>query len=215
MSRTFGNLCLALLVAGSLVSCGPPDESLRSDSAKETAQTLDPSMSKKPKLGLFLHVHPLTYGSPDALSVEIYFENLGEDPMVILPSLLHRQYRPLEDGAASYIPGPNGGMLPWQGAFVLGPLELKKVELMGMGARDGLWELDPGAYGLSVRYLVEEDLVAEPSFLLKNSNLGEVPIWVGDVQSREIIVRYKPTAQMSYAPMSTKIEKAKSGGVSP
>jgi hypothetical protein len=55
---------------------------------------------------------------------------------------------------------------------------------------DGVWNLDPGSYELSIRLSVTSDAVEASSSQVKD--LGAA-IWQGDIQSSSIRVSYLPS----------------------
>ena len=61
-----------------------------------------------------------------------------------------------------------------------------------MPERDGLWKLDRGAYSLSLRYVVPEALEANEHASAEESPFPDTLLWVGELQSQEVTVRYEP-----------------------
>ena len=128
------------------------------------------------------------YDDPISFSLQVVFENVGDTPTAILPPSMRRHYRALGAGRATYIPYPGPPIYPWGGAFALRPGETRTVTLAGMRDGDGHWTLEPGAYELSVRYVVDEG-VAGPSVPIEaRRELGGAPIWVGALETPAILI---------------------------
>ena len=143
-------------------------------------------------LKLYVDEPELAYERPETFRLEAFFENRGRSRVLILPSLIHRQYRPVNGETVTYVPYPGPRLSPWDGAFALDPNETRVVILSGMRERDGLWKLDRGAYSLSLRYVVPEALEANEDASAEESPFPDTLLWVGELQSQEVTVRYEP-----------------------
>ncbi len=181
-------LSAALVVALFAAGCGPL-EGVQASS--DSAQSWTPAVR-----GLRLRVQSAapTYDDAASFSLEVVFENVGDTPVGILPPVIRRRYRALGSGRATYIPYPGPPIYPWRGAFALGPGEVRSVTVVGMRDGDGIWALEPGAYELSVRYIVDES-VAGPSVPIEaRRELGRAKIWVGQLESPAVTVVFRPRA---------------------
>jgi hypothetical protein len=128
--------------------------------------------------------------------MDVFFENLGGAPIVVLPSLIHRQYQPLGEASATYVPLPGPQISPWEGAFTLKPRETRGVRITGMRDADGVWALEGGNYRMALLYTVGEELAATSPFTNGGLGVQEAAVWVGELESREITVRYEPSEQL-------------------
>jgi hypothetical protein len=116
-------------------------------------------------------------------------ENNGGAPVIVLPQSLRRQYLSIGAGAARYSPYPGPPISPWKDAFLLRPGQSRTLTVRGMRDGDGVWNLEPGRYELSIRLSVTSDTVEASSSQVKD--LGAA-IWEGDIQSSSIRVTYLP-----------------------
>ena len=134
------------------------------------------------------------YDAPESFALEVVFENVGDLPVAILPAMVRRRYRPLGSGSATYVPYPGPPIFPWRDAFVLGPGVARTVTITGMRDGDGIWALAPGAYELSVRYVVEEALAwpAVPADVRRS--LGAAGVWMGALETPGIEVTFRSRA---------------------
>ena len=148
--------------------------------------------------GALLHVHlddyPLVYEEPETFVLQVSFENRGDTPILVLPSSIHRQYQPLADGRVTYRPFPGPRVSPWEHAVAIQPRQFHIVTLTGMQDGDGLWTLEPGTYRLSVRYLVTPDLANGAGVEKEQASAPDGDIWVGELQTREVTLRYEPAS---------------------
>ena len=71
------------------------------------------------------------------------------------------------------------------------PRETRVVHLTGMRDGDGVWALDYGNYQLSLRYLVTEGFAANAAPFHQERGSPNAPVWVGELHSRPIAVRYE------------------------
>jgi hypothetical protein len=60
---------------------------------------------------------------------------------------------------------------------------------------DGIWTLEPGAYELSVRYVVEEALAGRAVPPEVRGSLGGAAVWVGALETPGIEVTFRPRAR--------------------
>ncbi len=147
-------------------------------------------------LRVYVNEYPLIYEDPESFLLEVFFENRGPSPLIILPSLIRRQYSPMdESGVVTYVPRSDPAPSSWQGAFALQPQETRVVTLAGMEDGDGVWELDKGFYRLSVRYVVTDDVALNGEHRGGEIETKEGVLWVGEQESQELTVRYEPAAE--------------------
>jgi hypothetical protein len=140
---------------------------------------------------LTVQVESLTreYGKPAEFQLSVVFRNDGEAPVIVLPQSLRRIYVSLDDGVARYSPYPGPPIKPWRDAFLLQPGQSRAIAVRAMRDRDGVWNLEPGRYELSVRLTVTPAAVEA-----SRPHLGhlQAAIWQGDVRSSRIRVTYSP-----------------------
>ena len=135
------------------------------------------------------------YDAAESFALEVVFENVGDRPVAVLPAMVRRRYRPLGSGSAAYVPYPGPPIFPWRDAFVLGPGAARTVTFAGMRDGDGIWALGPGAYELSVRYVVEEALAGPAVPAEVRRSLGAAGVWVGALETPGIEVAFRPRAR--------------------
>ena len=189
-----GPALLLVLGCGSQTETLQPTERVHEDRAPVSAGAI---------LNLYIDEYFVTYDDPGSFLLGVLFENVGEEPVVILPSQIRRQYRPLDTATITYVPYPGPRSPPWEGAFTLQPKETHRLMVGGMRDGDGMWDLEPGAYRLSLRYLVTDETASYVSPVLDK----KPSVWVGEVQSSEITVRFEPEDKLGSS------EKEKSGSL--
>jgi hypothetical protein len=174
-----------------LLSCAGPSASDRPEARGEIQDGWSAVES-----GLRLRVHSpnQAYRDPGAFVLTVEFENLGQTPLVIFPTGIYRQYRPLDSTMVTYEPYPGPRISPWKDLFAIGPQERRAVQFIGMRDGDGIWQLDAGSHALSVHYFVGADLASNVAVQAALPRaVGEAArVWVGELQSPEIIVRFDP-----------------------
>ena len=99
------------------------------------------------------------YAESRKFELSVILQNNGDAPVIVLPQSLRRQYRSLDAGIASYSPYPGPPIRPWKDAFLLRPGEGRTLTVRGMRDGDGVWNLEPGRYELSIRLSVTSDAV--------------------------------------------------------
>jgi hypothetical protein len=129
------------------------------------------------------------YEEPERFELSVILRNNGDDMVILLPQSLRRAYVSLGGGAAHYSPYPGPPIKPWKDAFLLRPGQSRTITVRGMRDGDGVWNLEPGRYELSIRLSVTPDTVAASRSQVKD--LGAA-IWQGDIQSSSIRVTYSP-----------------------
>jgi len=190
-------LC-ALVFQASLIGCESPAGMPQPVDVPQPASVVNANPAEQgPKLKLHLYVTDfrVVYDDPDSFVLDVYFENVGEQTLVVLPSHIHRQYRPLDRTTATYVPYPSPRFSPLKGAFALMPRETRMVQLTGMRDGDGAWALDYGNSQLSLRYLVTEDFAANGDLAEQQVVSGDGQVWVGELQSQPVAVRYERKQQ--------------------
>jgi hypothetical protein len=191
MSKTLLYLLFVTGLALSLSGCVTDPDALDVESGM--GPHLD--WTSEDALLVYLSEYPVVYEKPDSFLLEVYFENVGGQALTILPSLIHRLYSPMDEaGAVTYVPIPAAEGSPWSGAFTLQPQQTKVVTFLGMKDGDGFWELQSGFYRLSVRYMVTKDLMRSGYDVDDGFGPPPATLWVGEVQSEEMTVRYEPVA---------------------
>jgi hypothetical protein len=140
---------------------------------------------------LAIHIESATpkYEEPASFELSVTLRNEGDAAVIVLPQSLRRTYTSLGGGAAHYSPYPGPPIRPWKDAFLLRPGESRTVTVRGMRDGDGVWNLEPGRYELSIRMSVTPDAVEASRSHVKH--LG-ASIWHGDIQSSSIRVTYSP-----------------------
>lgn len=198
MAKSISRIVCAIAVQAILAGCEAPAEMPQPDEvlqSKPVGEEHPSEQSHEPGLQLYVNDFRLVYDDPDEFVLDVYFENLGEHSVVVLPSKIHRQYRPLDRTTATYVPYPGPRISPWKEAFTLMPRETRVVHLAGMRDGDGVWALDYGNYQLSLTYFVTEDLAANGAAFQQERGSPNAPVWVGELHSRPIAVRYELTEQ--------------------
>jgi hypothetical protein len=140
-------------------------------------------------LRLGLYTPTPNYKDFNSFQLSVIFENVGEQNIVILPQSIRRNYRSKGHGAAKYVPFPGPRIYPLKDAFTLSPGQRNEINFVGMRDGDGIWMLEPGAYDLSIRYAVSQDLVSSYTRDLPDSNAR---IWRGSIESEKITVKFQP-----------------------
>ena len=95
----------------------------------------------------------------------------------------------MESGVAQYSPFPGSPIRPWKDAFLLQPGQSRTLILRGMRDRDGVWNLEPGHYEMSIRLTVTPEAAKASASQVKN--LGAA-IWEREIKSSNIRVGYSP-----------------------
>ena len=158
-------------------------------SAGKSDATTETWMQPINGLRLWLHISTPNYKDPNAFQLSIFFENMGKGKIIILPESIHRNYQAIGQGAAKYVPYPGPRISPWRDAFPLLPGRKNEIKLMGMRDRDGIWVLEPGAYNLSIRYIVLQDLISAYARDFPNS---EARLWTGSIESGRLTIKFQP-----------------------
>jgi len=174
-----------------LLSCAGPSAS---DRPQAQVETLDGWSVVESGLRLRVHSPNQAYRDPGAFVLTVEFENLGQTPLVIFPTGISRQYRPLDSTRVTYEPYPGPRISPWKDLLAIGPQERRAVRFIGMRDGDGIWQLDAGSHALSVHYFVAADLAwnAAVQAALPRAVGEAARVWVGELKSPEIIVRFDP-----------------------
>jgi hypothetical protein len=148
-------------------------------------------IAQEPTAGLTIQTHSATpaYRDPERFRLVVSFHNESRNPVIILPSGIHRVYRPLSGGIVKYVALPGPRISPWRGSFVLAPGEAHSVELLGMRDGDGIWRLTSGDYELTVLLKVPAEL-GEP--LPTGLVLPGARVWHGELVAKPIPVVYQP-----------------------
>jgi hypothetical protein len=132
------------------------------------------------------------YAEPAKFEFSVIFRSNCSAPVIVLPQSLHREYVSVGSGAAQYSPFPGPPIKPWQDAFLLRPGQSQTLMIRGMHDGDGVWNLEPGRYEMSIRLAVTPETTK--ACASEVDNLG-ASIWEGDIQSSKIRVIYSPAPQ--------------------
>ena len=185
-------MCLLCICVGLLnSSCETVEKASHSNTSGFSAHSSHSNHFDQPTLLLHAFSNPLVFHNPENFSLDVFVENLGNRPVTIFPSLFQMELRPLERGIASYHPTiERQDRSPWEGAFVLKPQEVRKVKGLGLNGKEGSWTIENGSYGISIRYFVEEAQFLDSTPFQEDSPFNDSQIWVGDLQSKEMTIRY-------------------------
>jgi hypothetical protein len=129
------------------------------------------------------------YEEPAKFELSVVLRNNGAAPVIVLPQSLRREYVSLDAGVARYSPYPGPPIKPWKDAFLLRPGESRTLAVRGMRDGDGVWNLEPGRYELSIRLSVTPAAAEASSSKVKDIGTA---IWQGDIHSSSIRITYSP-----------------------
>ena len=187
-SPRFLGLTMTLFAAVSPVACGPAAGVW---GGSDSAQGWSPAVR-----GLRLRAQSPnpTYDDLESFILQVVFENVGDTAIGVVPASVRRRYRALGAGRVTYVPLPAPPIYPWRNAFALGPKETRTVTFVGSRDGNAHWNLEPGTYELSVRYIVDEDEeVARPAVPVEvQRELGGAPIWVGALETPTLRITFQP-----------------------
>ena len=134
------------------------------------------------------------YGKPAKFDLSVILRSNCGAPVIVLPQSIRRKYVSVGSGAAQYSPFPGPRIKPWQDAFLLRPGQSQTLIVRGMRDGDGVWNLEPGRYEMSIRLTVTPETAKASA--LQVENLG-ASIWEGDIRSSNIRVIYSPGPERS------------------
>lgn len=148
--------------------------------------------SEHSTLRLMARTGTSTYHNPASFTIEVVFENHGSFPVRIFPAALYRHYRPVHQETVAFVPRYSGSRSFWSQSFAVPAFDARSITLQGMKDRGGYWGLLPGEYRLSLRYVVTAEQVA--TVIQEGPGLDTIrpPIWIGEIESREVAIRYDP-----------------------
>ena len=127
------------------------------------------------------------YTNPNLFKLAVTIYNTGEQPFVVFPAYTRRVYKPLDEQSFQYSPYPGPVIDPWYSAISLELGHSQTLTFNGMQDRDGVWNLTPGRYELSVSLNV---LPNSYYSLSPSKNIEGIDIWHGEIESKSIYIKF-------------------------
>ena len=127
-----------------------------------------------------------TYKQNNQFELSVTFYNTSNNPFIVFPAYIKRKYIPLDGQKAIFKPYPGPVVDPWPGAIIIRGRGNNTAMFKGMRNGDGIWNLEPGRYELSVNLFV----ATTSSFGTTPTLFSDIEIWRGKVESNSISINY-------------------------